>query len=231
MSQRKIKGNTFMPHPEDSTKMYMIASNNGNYTSVDKKYIEELKKYTWSQDPNGYFRTNIRQDDGTQKSVGLHTFIVWLETGIKDDAIVGDHIDNIPAHNVAENIRPATRKQNACNKSVSKNSKSGIMGIQYDKRTKKYKANLWLDQPEGRGVGSSKNKTALQLAYNVLKRIYAKDDCKDYVTLSDIELKDIDIKAMVEAIDIITNFAANQAKHGRDNKEIAYILSQLNYRK
>ena len=225
---RKIKGNEFILHPEDNTKMYMKASNTDAYTPVDKKYMEEIKKYTWSQDKNGYFRTNIRREDGTQKAVGLHTFIAWLKSGVIDDSIVGDHIDSIPMHNTSDNIRPATAKQNACNKSVPKNSKTGIMGIQYDKRTKKYRANMWLDKDEGRGIGSSKNKVALQLAYNALKVIYAQDDCKDRITLSDIDIRDIDITAMREALQIITNFAANQIKHGdRDKKELVEILSQL----
>jgi hypothetical protein len=221
---KSIKGNLFFEDLNDSSIVWMQASNNTNKTRVDKSKLNEIKKHTWSQDKNGYFRTNIRQADGTQKSVGLHTFVLGLT-----DGRVGDHIDNDPSKNLLTDLRPATQAQNALNKKVSKNNKLGVRGCQYDKRSKHYRANIWLHMPEGRFIGKSKDLVALKLAYNAIKCIYIKEEDKEFLALDQIDPKDITIASMAEALNIVRQYVANQSKNspGRDLPELSIILKQL----
>lgn len=225
---RKIKGNIYTEYLLDETKMLMKASNTDAYTPVDKDLVSELKQYTWSQDKNGYFKTNIKQADGSQQSISLNTFII-RKRGYVDSNLLGDHIDSDPTNNVGENIRPATKAQNAYNKKTSKNNKLGITGIQFNKRTKTYRANIWLDTDTGRGIGSSKNLAALQLAYNAIKYVYTKEECREHLRLETVDPKLITPATMLEATSIIRHYIAVQLKNhpGRDHKELATLATQI----
>lgn len=56
-----------------------------------------------------------------------------------------DHINTVRSDNRISNLREATRSQNMMNRSVGKNSKSGVKGIGWDKKSQKWRARCQAD--------------------------------------------------------------------------------------
>lgn len=56
-----------------------------------------------------------------------------------------DHIDNDGLNNALLNLREATRSENSCNRGVSKNNKSGLKGVHWCKRKRKWRAVIGVD--------------------------------------------------------------------------------------
>lgn len=83
----------------------------------------------------GYLRTGIR---GT---VYLnHRLIFLMHYGWVPDAI--DHIDGNPLNNMPENMRPASKSENACNIGITNQNTSGHKGVTYNKRRGKWCASI-----------------------------------------------------------------------------------------
>ncbi len=57
-----------------------------------------------------------------------------------------DHINHDRRDNRWSNIRPATRDENSKNKTKCKNNTSGIMGVGWSKRSKKWQARINVDK-------------------------------------------------------------------------------------
>jgi hypothetical protein len=56
-----------------------------------------------------------------------------------------DHVDCDRQNNHVSNLRWATHTENQQNSSIHKNSTSGVKGVSFQKRTKKFKATIMLD--------------------------------------------------------------------------------------
>ena len=67
--------------------------------------------------------------------------IVWKMHN-KEDAELLDHINGIRWDNRIENLRAATANQNQHNRKLNKNNPSGIKGVCWSERHKKWKANV-----------------------------------------------------------------------------------------
>ena len=67
--------------------------------------------------------------------------LAWLYVHGKWPAAFLDHRNNIFFDNRIENLREATKQQNAQNQGVSSNNKSGFKGVSFNKRTRR-----WLSQ-------------------------------------------------------------------------------------
>ena len=57
-----------------------------------------------------------------------------------------DHINNCESDNRLENLRFATAKENGGNRKKNKNSTSGIKGVSFNKKFKKYQAYITVDR-------------------------------------------------------------------------------------
>ena len=77
----------------------------------------------------------------------VHRVIFAIANGFDPADKEVDHIDGNGMNNNPENLRVATRMQNACNKSLQSNNRSGHTGITWCKRTK-----LWMAQIGHKGV-------------------------------------------------------------------------------
>ena len=89
-------------------------------------------------DEEGYVAISI---DG--KRYKAHR-LAWLyEYGILPERL--DHKDNIKNHNWINNLRLATRPQNAQNSKLSINNKSGVKGVHWCKSEQKWIARISLD--------------------------------------------------------------------------------------
>lgn len=56
-----------------------------------------------------------------------------------------DHKNRVRSDNRIRNLRKATRKQNACNQSPRKASKTGVVGVSIDAQTGKFRAHITVD--------------------------------------------------------------------------------------
>lgn len=57
-----------------------------------------------------------------------------------------DHINRIPSDNRPENLRVATRSENASNKNIQSNNTSGVRGVVFCKKTNKWQAQIGKDR-------------------------------------------------------------------------------------
>jgi hypothetical protein len=82
-------------------------------------------------DSHGYLRTSING-----KLHKNHRIIFLMFNGYLPDCI--DHIDGNPSNNRVENLRKATLSQNQHNAKTPKTNTSGIKGVNWYKRDKKW---------------------------------------------------------------------------------------------
>lgn len=85
--------------------------------------------------PDGYVCINFNK-----KRYQAHRLIYIYHHNFIENEI--DHINTIRNDNRIENLRTATRSQNAYNQTVPKNSTTGIKGISWNKREKKWQVSL-----------------------------------------------------------------------------------------
>ena len=99
-------------------------------TIFDREFVNEVRKYKWSQIPRGYVR-HVRG------GVMLHRLILDAKQG---DVV--DHINRNPLDNRKDNLRIVSWSENGINKGKQSNNTSGYTGISYDKKNKKWKVRL-----------------------------------------------------------------------------------------
>ncbi len=90
---------------------------------------------------------NVRPDGYTRINIGgvlylAHRLIYQYHKGDLDQYTQIDHYDKNPRNNKFDNFRLATQSQNQRNKPVYANSKSGIKGVCWDSKSKKYRASI-----------------------------------------------------------------------------------------
>lgn len=84
-----------------------------------------------------------------QKRIYLHRVILSRILGRElDSSELTDHIDRKPLNNRRENLRLANHSQNGANQTAHKNSHTGLKGVYFDKRARKYRAQI--------GIGKKK---------------------------------------------------------------------------
>jgi hypothetical protein len=98
------------------------------YAIIDKEDYEHVKGYRWYKHISGYAYNSSTK-------TFLHQHIAQL-MGIKNT----DHINRDRSDNRKTNLREATLFENARNKGVRKNSKSGYTGVNWITNESKYRA-------------------------------------------------------------------------------------------
>jgi hypothetical protein len=68
--------------------------------------------------------------------------LVWLIENGKFPSLFIDHIDGNKLNNVITNLREVTGKQNNENKGAQRNSQTGIRGVSFNKKLKKFVAQI-----------------------------------------------------------------------------------------
>jgi hypothetical protein len=81
-----------------------------------------------------------------QRSYPAHRVIYALATGRDPFPLEVDHKDRNPQNNHPENLRVATRSENASNKNIQLNNTSGRRGVTWCKRTSKWMAQIGKDK-------------------------------------------------------------------------------------
>jgi hypothetical protein len=106
---------------------------------IDSSDYEKIKRYKWTLD-DGYAVSHDTENNF--KKVRLHRIII----GAKEGEIV-DHINRNRLDNRKENLRLVTREENARNVSISKNNKTGIIGVHRSEN------NTWRVSIQGKNSG------------------------------------------------------------------------------
>jgi hypothetical protein len=116
---------------------------NGNlYYKVDlSKKMKTGKKAGSIASDGRYYNIGINK-----KGYRLHRIIYLYHFGHLPAEI--DHIDGNRLNNLIENLRPATRSQNACNAKKSAANSSGVKGVRWNKKDKKWRACIRINRKE-----------------------------------------------------------------------------------
>lgn len=96
----------------------------GKVTLVDDADLPLLSAFRWTLGRSGYARTHVKKADGRTTTVDLHRLLTDARGGLYQDHVNGNRLDNRRC-----NLRPATVQQNAANKKVHRNSKTGLKGV------------------------------------------------------------------------------------------------------
>lgn len=79
-----------------------------------------------------------------------------------------DHINRKPSDNRILNLRECTATQNARNRSIQKNNRSGFTGVSWNKREEKWRAQIWL-APKRKTLGQFDCPVEASKAYQIAK--------------------------------------------------------------
>ena len=104
---------------------------------IDKEDLDKVSPYTWSFDKNGYLHANVYG-----KTYTMHRLIMGTE---KSDGMMIDHINHNKFDNRKSNLRIVTPAQNAMNSSIGINNTSGVVGVVFNKQTRKWDANITIN--------------------------------------------------------------------------------------
>jgi len=96
---------------------------------------KKIGNFVGSLDKHGYLQVTI-----DKKSYRVHRLIYLMHFGQLPEFL--DHIDNNKLNNKIDNLRPATKIQNAHNQTLSKNNTSGIKGVYWEKERNKWRAQI-----------------------------------------------------------------------------------------
>ncbi len=137
--------------------MKQIVLGNGGYALVSDEDYEELNKYYWCRNAQGYAYRVHRK-----KYIRMHRQIMnapkFLEV---------DHIDGCKVNNQRSNLRLATHKLNCRNHSVaSVKNRSGFKGVSWSKQGKKWQASITANG-KSYGLGLYTDKEVAAVAYDI----------------------------------------------------------------
>ena len=114
----------------------------GRFALVDRVWLEELSKYKWHFDTDGYATTTKHSPEcngtcikGICRKIFMHRIIAGTPR-----EMVTDHINRDKLDNRGLNLRICTRQENYFNRKLDIRNKSGYRGVCFDKVNKKWKA-------------------------------------------------------------------------------------------
>lgn len=128
---------------------------------ITKEYLHEIFQYKdgllyWKKKASkhspvkiGSIAGNVKNDGYYAvkilfKSYSLHRIIFMYHYGFFPEEV--DHIDNNKSNNLIENLRASNRKQNMCNTRTPITNTSGVKGVVWHKRDKKWSVQLMLNR-------------------------------------------------------------------------------------
>jgi len=127
------------PYDKRKNNIYDLSNSYGIGYTEDYKYYfifdlddyELLSQYYWGYRKDGYFEAAKKN-----QRILMHRLIL----GINDSAIYIDHINHIRSDNRKNNLRIVNSQINQQNRKKSKNNTSGVVGVSFDKRDKRWDA-------------------------------------------------------------------------------------------
>lgn len=118
--------------------MKTIPLSKGEVALVDDEYYDWLNQWKWTY-VDGYARRyqNIK---GRRVMVSMHRELIALLPGQEVD-----HIDGNGTNNQKANLRVCSHAENCRNQKLVRDSRTGIKGVDFHKRLRKYRARITHD--------------------------------------------------------------------------------------
>lgn len=107
----------------------------GQEMMFDAEHLESISSHRWHIDQLGYPATSVQK-----KVTRLHRFLFGDEV---PKGMVIDHINRNKLDNRRCNIRICTQAENVWNRAPGKNNRSGVSGVFFDKRAKRWRAQIY----------------------------------------------------------------------------------------
>lgn len=125
----------------------IIGLTRGKSTVVSYEDYAYLTQWVWYANSykSGIYYAVRKQHFSTiigkqkQTTILMHRVIMERVLDYSDFEEV-DHIDGDGLNNCRSNLRPVTHKQNLENRRLNKNNKSGVRGVSWNKRARKWRA-------------------------------------------------------------------------------------------
>jgi hypothetical protein len=118
----------------------------GKVALVDEADFEWVSQWKWHARycPNrkSFYAARADRSKGKYINVVLHRELMGLPYGDKRQA---DHINHDTLNNQRSNLRVCTAAQNAQNRRIRLDGKSGYKGVSFDKQSGKWKASIRLN--------------------------------------------------------------------------------------
>ena len=123
-----------------------------------------------TKNKEGYWNVGIKLKNKTTL-FSVHRIIYYLTTKNNIDHLFIDHIDRNPSNNTINNLRCATNQQNSFNAIKTKLSTSNYKGVSWDKKRKKWRAQITINYKKIY-LGSFKEETDAAMAYSKAAQFY-----------------------------------------------------------
>jgi len=140
--QRKIKGiDPYKPVKGekreciltgDTLKVPVYTNKKIVYYIVDADMFNEVSKYNWYSNTDGYATTNLPRQGSIQRSLKLHRLVI----GEIPEGMVTDHINGDKRNNCRSNLRITTQHRNIMNARAWGESKYKGVSKDVEKKTK-----------------------------------------------------------------------------------------------
>jgi UDPglucose 6-dehydrogenase len=144
------------PWIEDSKE---ITLTKGYKTIVDTEDYEWLNKWSWYY-AHGYAVRTIYDEKGKPYQLRMHRLLINTPDGMDTDHVNRNRLDNRKS-----NLRPATRSQNVANQFSKKQNNSGLKGVSWKAKNKKWVAQIRVDNVV-KHIGLFESKEEAGRAYN-----------------------------------------------------------------
>lgn len=118
--------------------MKEIPLTQGCVALVDDEDYEALMQFEWVWS-NGYAVRAGQLADGTRTTVRMHRQLLGCVPG---DGVLVDHRDENKLNNRRENLRQCTSAQNLRNRGLTRASTTGLKGVTWDKRKRRWKGTI-----------------------------------------------------------------------------------------
>ncbi len=139
-----------------------IPLSQGKVALVNLEDFALLSEHSWCVSKFGYAVRRRKRSDGPGSG------IIWMHAEVLPDKkdFDRDHKDGNRLNNTRDNLRYASKRENARNARLSKNNTSGYKGVTWHKQTQKWRAIITVDRrPISLGLYETKEDAAL--AYNL----------------------------------------------------------------
>lgn len=103
----------------------------------DLEDYDKIKDYCWNEDNQGYITTKFKVD-GVEYRYKLHRVIMDVD----DAQTEVDHIKHNPKDNRKKKLRIVNSTENKRNRGLGKNNHSGITGVNWYEKYKKWRARI-----------------------------------------------------------------------------------------
>ncbi len=124
---------TFFENPEVGR---LIPLTQGYWTIVDEEDFLKLMEHKWCVSVYGYA---VRKQKGEKRIIWMHRVINNTPQDLETDHINRNRLDNRKS-----NLRTCTTRENQLNKGISKRNTSGVNGVCWYKRDKRWVARVWV---------------------------------------------------------------------------------------